>query len=184
MTWQTFDALLQMISTRITLYSFAADATYNARSVSTLANESFFSDLVRLDKERKSYPKASNISKIMGRVVMLNYFKHKHDKPYQLRVTLKPKYPPYLAENDQEHLLGETCENYDGYYRDHFFDFADAHKKHRCRRDDITTGLTVLRGITGVRQYFKVNESKIPVELRAGNKPKGFKSEACNEDNS
>ena len=50
MTWQTFEALLQMISTRITLYSFAADATYNARSVSTLANESFFSDLVRPSK--------------------------------------------------------------------------------------------------------------------------------------
>ena len=140
MTWQTFEALLQMISTRITLYSFAADATYNARSVSTLANESFFSDLVRLDKEGKGYPKASNISKIMGQVVMLNYFKHKCDKPYQLRATLKPKYPPYLAENDQDRLLGETCENYDGYYRDHFFDFADAQKKHGCRRDDITTG--------------------------------------------
>ena len=41
---------------------------------------------------------------------------------------LKPKYPPYLAENDQDHLLGETCENYDGYYRDHFFDFADDQK--------------------------------------------------------
>ena len=184
MTWQTFEALLQMISTHITLYSFAADATYNARSVSTLANESSFSYLVRLDKEGKGYPKASNISKIMGRVVMLNYFKHKRDKPYQLRVMLKPKYPPYLAENDQERLLGETCENYDGYYRDHFFDFADAHKKHRCRRDDITTGLTALRGITGVCQHFKVNESNIPAELHAGNKPKGFESEACNENNS
>ena len=122
MTWQTFEALLQMISTRITLYSFAADVTCNARSVSTLANESFFSDLVRLDKEGQGYPKASNISKIMGRVVMLNYFNHKGYKLYQLRVMLKPKYPPYLAENDQDRLLGETCENYDGYYRDHFFD--------------------------------------------------------------
>ena len=118
----------------------------------------------------------------MGRVVMLNYFKHKRDKAYQLIATLKPKYPPYLAENDHEHLLGETCENYDGYYRDHFFDFADAHKKHRCRRDDITTGLTALRGVTGVCQYFKVNESKIPVELRAGNKRKGFENKACNVD--
>ena len=51
-------------------------------------------------------------------------------------------------------------------------------------RDDITTGLTALRGVTGVRQYLKVNESKIPAELRAANKPKGFENEACNEDNS
>ena len=183
MTWQMFEALLQMISTRIMLYSFAADATYNARSVSTLANESFFSDLLCLDKEGKGYPKACNISKIMGRVVILNYFKHKRDKLYQLIAMLKPKYPPYLAD-DHERLLGETCEQYDGYYRDHFFDFADTHKKQQCRRDDITTGLTALRGVTGVHQYFKVNESKIPAELHAGNKPKGFDNEASNEDTS
>ena len=29
-TWQTYEALLQMISTRIQLYTFAQDRTYNA----------------------------------------------------------------------------------------------------------------------------------------------------------
>ena len=92
MTWQTFEALLQNISVCIQLYSAAKDRTYNARSISTLANESFFSDLVQLDKEGKGYPKASNISKVMGRVVMLNYFKHKRNKNYYLTANLKPKY--------------------------------------------------------------------------------------------
>ena len=40
--WQTYEALLQLISMRIQLYSFAHERSYNARSVSMLSNESFF----------------------------------------------------------------------------------------------------------------------------------------------
>ena len=74
---QTFEAILQNISTRIFLYSMTKDA----RSILTLANESFFSDVNRLDKEGlNSYPKAVNMPKIIGKVVSLNTFKHKADK--------------------------------------------------------------------------------------------------------
>ena len=41
LTWQAFKAILQTISTRIQLYFFSYDATYNSRAVSTLANEFF-----------------------------------------------------------------------------------------------------------------------------------------------
>ena len=174
MTWQTFEAILQSISTRIQLYDYAHGNTYNARSVSTLANESFFADLVRLDKEGKGYPKACNVAKVMGRVVMLNYYKHKRNKNYELRATMKPKYPPYLADDDIERLAAESGQDYNGWYRDHYFDCKDQHKSQRCRRDDITTGLQALRGVSGVRAFFKVNESRILEEVRAGNKPKGF----------
>ena len=174
MTWQTFEAILQCISTRIELYGYAQDGTYNTRSVSTLANESFFADLVRLDKEGKGYPKASNIGQVMGRVVMLNHFKHKRDKVYFLAPTLKPKYPPHLADEDTERISNENLDNFNGIYRDHYFDLKDTHKSQRCRREDITTGLQALRGVNGVRAYFKVNESRILPEIRAGNKPKGF----------
>ena len=78
LTWQTYEALLQLISTRIQLYQFAAEGTYNARAVSTLSNESFFSDLVRYDKESHGYLKGTNISRVFGRVVLINHFKHKH----------------------------------------------------------------------------------------------------------
>ena len=78
---QTFKGILQNISTRIFLYSMTTDGTYNARSISTLANESFFSDVNCLDKEGlNSYPKAVNMPKIIGKVVSLNTFKHKADK--------------------------------------------------------------------------------------------------------
>ena len=78
---QTFEAILQNIATRITLYSLSSDGTYNACSISTLANESFFSDINRMDKEGlNSYPKAVNMPKVIGKVVSLNTFKHRIDK--------------------------------------------------------------------------------------------------------
>ena len=77
---ETFEALLQNILTHILLYTLARDGKYNTRSVSTLSNESF-SDINQLDKEGgNSYPKAVNMPKIIGKVVTLNHFKHKHDK--------------------------------------------------------------------------------------------------------
>ena len=56
-------------------------------------NESFFSDLTRLDKESPFYPKACNIPKLVGKVVQLNYYKHKANKSYSLQPTAKGTYP-------------------------------------------------------------------------------------------
>ena len=38
---QTFEAIMQNIATRISLYSLSTDGTYNAQNILTLANESF-----------------------------------------------------------------------------------------------------------------------------------------------
>ena len=76
----TYEAILQNICTRVQLYEHSNDNTYNVRSLSTLSNESFFSDMGRLDKEDRLYPKACNVGKLIGRVVTLNHFKHRTDK--------------------------------------------------------------------------------------------------------
>ena len=73
---------------------------YNARAVSTLSNESFFSDFVCFDKESHGYPKGVNVCKVFSRVVLINYFKHKHDPNYFLSATVKAKYEVKLAENN------------------------------------------------------------------------------------
>ena len=100
MMWQTFEALLQNISMRIQLYYLSNNLMYNARAVSTLSNESFFSYLVRFDKESHGYPKGVNVCKVFGRVVLINYFKHKQDRNYFLSATVKGKYEVKLAENN------------------------------------------------------------------------------------
>ena len=163
-----------MISTSIQLYTFAQDRTYNARSVSTLSNESFFSDLVRYDKESHRYPKGTNVGRVFGRVVLINHFKHKRDKNYYLTATIKSKYEIKLADVNFRRYIQETAYNYNGLFRDHFFDFPNQLKSQRVRRDDITTGLSVLRTTGGVRRWHKTIESNILPEIRGGNKVKGF----------
>ena len=74
---QTFEALLQICSTRIYLYALAADKTYNSWEVSTLQSESF-SDVKRLDKD--GYPKGPMIHKLIGKSVTVNTYKHKATK--------------------------------------------------------------------------------------------------------
>ena len=174
LTWQTYEALLQTISTRIQLYCETKTGTYNARAVSTLANESFFADLVRYDKESHGYPKGTNVSRVFGRVVLINHFKHKRDKNYFLSATIKSKYEIKLAEESNEQLMRESLFNHNGIYRNHFFDFPNVLKSQRVRRDDITTGLAALRTTDGVRRWFKTVEADILSEIRGGNKVKGF----------
>ena len=93
MPLHTYEAILQNVTTRIQLYSYTHNWTYNPHAISTLANESFFSDLKKLDKESTYYPKACNIPHLLGKVVTLNYFKHKPHKSYIL-----------LADNIERHI--------------------------------------------------------------------------------
>ena len=142
--------------------------------MSTLANESFFADLVRYDKESHGYPKGPNVSRVFGRVVLINHFKHKSDKNYFLSATIKSKYKIKLAEEDHIHYVTETSFNHNGMYKNHFFDFPNQLKSQRVRRDDITTGIAALRNTDGVRQWFRTVEGDILSEIRGGNKVKGF----------
>ena len=166
--------MLQLISTRIQLYSFSAEGTYNARAVSTLSNESFFSDLVRYDKESHGYPKGSNVGRVFGRVVLINHFKHKRDKNYYLATTIKSKYEIKLAECNYSRFIRESAYHFKGMFRDHFFDFPNKIKSQRVRRDDITTGLAALKTSGGVRRWHKTIEADLMPEIRGGNKMKGF----------
>ena len=93
--------------------------------MSTLSNESFFADLVRYDKESHGYPKAVNVCKVFGRVVLINYFKHKWDRNYFLSATVKSKYEVKLAEHNYHCFIRETAYNHNGFYRDNFFDFPN-----------------------------------------------------------
>ena len=165
----------QTISTRIQLYSFAHERCYNARSVSTLSNESFFSDLVRYDKESHGYPEGTNVGRVFGRAVLINHFKHKRDKNYFLAATIKSKYEIKLADTNYRRLIRETAYHYSGIFRDHFFDFPNELKSQRVRRDDITTGLAALCRSGGVRCWHKTIKSDLLPEIHGGNKVKGVK---------
>ena len=174
MTWQMYEALLQNILTRIQLYYLSSNLTYNARAVLTLSNESFFADLVHYDKESHGYPKGVNVRKVFGRVVLINFFKHKRDRNYFLSATIKGKYEIKLAEHNHRRYIHESSFNYFGLYRNHFFDFPNELTSHRVRCDDITTGLAALCTNPGVRILFKTNKGNIMPEIPSGRQIKGF----------
>ena len=156
------------------MYFFTYGGTYNSRAVSTLSNESFFADLVRYDKESHGYPKGTNVSRVFGRVMLINHFKHKWDKNYYLTVTVKAKYEVQLAEPDYNRYVAENEIDFNGTFRNHFFDYPNELKSQRVSRDDITTGLTVLCNTDRVQRWFRTVESDILPETHGGNKVKGF----------
>lgn len=158
---KTYEAILQMISNRFSLYGLAKGKTYNIRSVTTLPCESFFSDLTRADREGHLYPKAANIARIIGKCVTLNYAKHNPRKTYDICTSNKSAYPVHLALDDRERYESETASDFDGIYRDHFFDYVNDHARARCRREDVSKGLNPLRTVQGVRQWFRADESKL-----------------------
>ena len=90
-----------------------------------LANESFFADLVRYDKESHGYPKGSNVLLVFGRVVLINYFKHKRDKNYVLSATIKGKYDIKLAQDNFQQYVTECASHHKGLFKNHFFDYPN-----------------------------------------------------------
>ena len=71
----TFQGILQNISTRIQLYTLSQNNTYNQRSVSTLAVESFFSDLSQVAHTTSGIPMAANVPRYLARMSQLNKIK-------------------------------------------------------------------------------------------------------------
>ena len=141
----------------LTPISSCSNMRIYVHSISTLANESFFSDLTRLDKESPFYPKACNIPKLVGKVVQLNYYKHKANKSYSLQPTAKGTYPVHVF--DQE-LTSETG-NTQHIYKNHFFDIVDTHTSYRPYKTDLSTGLNPHKGVHSVCRYYRTDESTV-----------------------
>ena len=136
-----------------------------------MANESFFADMSRLDKQGSRYLKSTSVPGIFGKSVQLNYFKHKPNKKYALSATTKNVYPVHHTLDMTEKILeGHTIDG----YRNHHFDYPDLHASNRVRKDDITYGRKPLRCVEGVRKYHRTDESLILAETRAGRPVKGF----------
>ena len=74
----------------------------------------------------------------MGRVVTLNYFKHKPEKHFHLTTTMHGTYPVHHLEADAQDLQTQTSENVDTVFRNNFFDYEDTHKSHCVHKTDIS----------------------------------------------
>ena len=67
----TFEGILQNISTRIALYKYAKNHTYNQCAVSTLSVENFFGQITSMEFSGLECPKSTDVMRPMGHAIQL-----------------------------------------------------------------------------------------------------------------
>ena len=151
----TFEALLQTISTQIFLYSLADNEAYNQRAISSLAVESFSSDLSRAEFTPTGCPKACKIEKLISVVMEINTHKH---NPHKIFSMDSQRCAPYAVHK----LETENDNSYQG-FRCHPFDSKVI--SHKCRikfRPTVLKPNESQRGTHNVRSgIYTVDESKL-----------------------
>ena len=159
---RTYEAILHTISTRFSLFSMSSTQSYNTRAISTLAVESFFSDLTRYEFSGLGAAKAVDIPKLISHVVHVNTTKHNPSRGFEFTTSTRDNYPTYLMDEDIENT-GESL------FSPCAFDLrVDKKKKIKKRWFTIAKPKQVTKGAKGVRQYFKIDESKLSLEKRLG----------------
>lgn len=161
----TFQAILQSISCRLQLYKLSANHTFNHRSVSTLPLESIFSDVSILAKQTNGCPLASEIPKLIAKMLHINATKHDPDKCFSVRLAKKSNYPCMIGSARQDFLILHYDK--DTFFQPHDFDFPDVKsRKKKVRRTQLSACDAPQRGTLPVRVHFKIDESKVDALLR------------------
>ena len=118
----TYEALLHCISTRFSLFHLSSKRCYNTRAISTLAVESFFSDLTRFEFSGLGAPKSVDIPKLISHIVHINSAKHDPNRGFEFTTSTRDNYPCYMMQ------ITDDCQKKDVYGK-HAFDHSD-----RCKQ--------------------------------------------------
>ena len=159
---RTYEALLHTINTRFILYTCSVTGTYNTRSISTLAIESFFSDLNRFEFSGLGAPKSVDIPKLISHIVHVNTVKHNPDRGFEFVTSTRDNYPCYLMEN----IGDEVSEQ----FTDHLFDQIPTRRKTQKKLVTLSKPKSITKGGRGIRQYLRIDETKLTHEQRLGRK--------------
>ena len=159
---KTFEALLHCISTRFSLFNLSSKNSYNSRAISTLAVESFFSDLARFEFSGLGAPKAVDIPKLISHVAHINTTKHDPNRGFEFTTSTRDNYPTYLMETSE-------CLTDSYNFKNHPFDMNTHRKKCKNKRwFGLSKSKQVAKGGHGIRQFFKIDETKLTSEQRIG----------------
>ena len=133
----------------------------NTRAISTLAVESFFSDLTRYEFSGLGAPKAVDIAKLILHLVHINTLKHNPNRGFEFTTSTQDNYPTILMED--EPMVSDP-----GLFKTHNFDLPTTKKTKSKRWFTLAKPKEVTKGAKGVWQYFKIDESKFSAEQRLG----------------
>ena len=107
--------------------TYPAKNSYNSCAISTLAIESFFSDLSRFEFGGLGAPKAVDIPKLISHVAHINIAKHNPNRGFEFTTSTRDNYPVHLMDNKTSSLTSTDFEN-------HLFDYQKLRKKNKLRR--------------------------------------------------
>jgi hypothetical protein len=159
----TFEGILQCNTLRLALYNYAQNGTYNHRAISTLAAESFFSDISAMEFTTTGCPKAIQIPTLIGQVTQMN--KHKHDplKYFFMEITSRSVYPTRPMDLVEGEHVRATSED-TSYFKNHQFDVlvTQSERRRLGKAFVVNHPDKTAKGTRGVRQHYKVDQSKIP----------------------
>ena len=89
--------------------------------------------------------------------MVVNSLKHSKEKGFHLITTNRNVYPVHVDEK-----LLQAFQPAHSVFQNHPYDLpALAHPVSRQKDEDVSAGFGPLRGVRGVRQHFRVDESKI-----------------------
>ena len=158
---KTYEALLHTIGTWFSLFGLSSSNAYNTRSISALVVESFFSDLTRFEFSGLGAPKAMDIPKLICHIVHINSLKHNPDRGFEFTTSTCDNYPTILMNVDYSNYS-------DSIFKLHTFDVKIDKKTKNKRWFTLAKQKEVTKGGKVVRQYFKIDETKLSLEQRLG----------------
>ena len=173
--YKTYEAILGNVATRIQMYSELRDKTYNARSLSTLALENFFSTLSQ--KSENDCPKAVEVPGKMAELMDLNIAAHMSTEElrFEYSPTVRPTYEIRKNENLNDTQPKPVTSERKMYqeaplFKNHKFDVPIPHKKARRHKYGyVTSDFKPLKGVKGIRSdFYKINEQKLNELHRTG----------------
>ena len=94
------------------------------------------------------------MNKLVGKLALVNDYKHRYSSQFHLAPSLKGTYPVHLNEEAKLQLMTpddeSTC-----MLRNNFFDLKDENPRKRKQRSDISTGIAPLRCVPGIHVISK-----------------------------
>ena len=132
--------------------------------MSTLAIESFFSDLTWYEFSGLGAPKAVDIPKLISHIVHVNTIKHDPVHGFEFTTSMRDNYPTYFME------ISDNQNNYFD-FQNHPFDKSKTRRNHsKNKLFTLSKPKGITKGGKGIRQYLAVDETKLSMEQCLGKK--------------
>ncbi|CAG2200998.1 unnamed protein product [Mytilus edulis] len=168
-----FQGFLTNIDRRIQLFPYVKSNMYNVRTLGSLEIENFFGEFQDLDPKGSGVIKAEEVPDALESASQLLSTRLMPNRPFHMSLSRAKVYPvkDLMAQCGTETIMPFVYPTLTNCIklRDHMFDLKDRSKRKAQRKlATISEPDCAARGVAPVRQFHKVDESKILPHKRLG----------------